>query len=60
MSKTGDHLTQATLLLIDDDVSALARMADQLSAAGYEIVKATEAGHAQLFVRRAAAQRRAA
>jgi CheY-like chemotaxis protein len=46
VSKTGDDLTQATLLIIDDDVSALARMAEQLSAAGYIIAKATDVRHA--------------
>jgi CheY-like chemotaxis protein len=46
VSKTGDDLTQATLLLVDDDVSALTRMADQLNAAGYTTVRATDVRHA--------------
>lgn len=37
------------MLLIDDDAAAMARMADQLGAAGYAIIKATDARHAALL-----------
>lgn len=43
-------MTQATLLLVDDDVSVLSRLADLLDEAGYRVIKTSDTAHGGVLV----------
>src|SRR5919197_1593879 len=39
-----------TILIIDDDVALMARLATQLTEAGYDVLRASRAQHAELLI----------
>src|SRR5690349_17500348 len=46
----GERLSMHTILVIDDDVTLLARLSAELEEAGYDVLRATEARHVDLLV----------